>query len=82
MYVLLLVDLDISPEFIDIIYSVYVARVFLFADRRNLPFSAGTAVKTNNYNMSNSNIGNKKIKKEVDKQEKHVFLPPFFSMEC
>jgi hypothetical protein len=48
MYVLLLADLDISPEFIDIVYSVYVGRQFLLADRRNFPFSAGTAVEMNN----------------------------------
>ena len=39
------VDLDILSAFIDIIYSVHVARQILFADKRNLPFSTSTAVK-------------------------------------
>ena len=75
MYVLVLVDLETLPEFIDIIYSVHVARQFLFADRRNLPFSTSAAVEMNIHNMSNSNTGNKII--QVDEQEKLVFCDTF-----
>ena len=75
MYVLVLVDLETLPEFIDIIYSVHVARQFLFADRRNLPFSTSTAVEMNIHNMSNSNTGNKII--QVDEREKLVFCDTF-----
>lgn len=52
MYVLVFVDLDTLPEFIDIIYSVHVARQILFADRRNFPFSTSTAVEMKIHNMS------------------------------
>jgi len=68
MYVLVLVDLETLPEFIDIIYSVHVARQFLFADRRNLPFSTSTAVEMNIHSMSNSNTSNKIL--QIEDQEK------------
>ena len=45
------VDLDILFAFIDIIYSVHVARQILFADRRNLPFSTSSAVEKKTYKM-------------------------------
>lgn len=44
-----LVDLDKLLAFIDITYSVHVARQFLFADRRNLPLSTSTAEPRERY---------------------------------
>jgi hypothetical protein len=41
MYMLL--DLDVLSALINIVYSVQVAREYLFADKRNLPLSTSTA---------------------------------------
>ena len=43
MYMLL--DLEVLSVFINIVYSVQVGRECLFANRRNLPFSATTAAE-------------------------------------